>query len=768
MSEVDAPPAALTAAELVAARSFPGAVWTTDAELVVTACCGGILERVGVDSRVPVGRTIQEWFGTDDPAHPAVAAHRRALRGETVHYQVVALGLDLDSRVEPIWNGGVVAGVVGLAVEVVGDETRAAVFERRIAQQEATAALAVEAVKGGALAELFRLACDAVAKEVGAGVSAVVELRADEPVMDVRAIQDDPAYEAPTTWALDASLAGRAIATGETAVTGSYSRDPDLVSAPHPFESGIAVPLTKQAGAYGALVAFAREMHAFSETDVYFVSTVANILSSAITRSDVERLSVVAMETIPSALLIVDNDAKIVQANAAAELLTALPRSQLLGRRSHTLSPDPDAAPARFARFLEGSPRKEAEICRPDGEIRVVTVFGYPNFQPGLHLIVMRDMTEQRQLERSMHEAQRMEAVGQLAAGIAHDFNNLLAAIRGFGEVVRDELPPGSEIRTDVETMHAAAEQGIAIVNRLLAFARPSDPQDLAVVSVTALIDRAQALLQRALRPDVSLDVSVATQANVLVRPADLEQALINLVINARDAIAESGAIHVSAEERKLGRAEAAALGLVPDRYIRIAVEDDGEGMDEATRTRATQPFFTTKEPGRGTGLGLAMVARLAEAAGGTVEIESTVGGGSTISLYLPVVDAPERPEPAGPAPVEGGGETLLVVDDNPTVLRLTARFLTRLGYTVVTAGSSLEAVSLFDDGIDAAVLDVVMPVESGRRLAERLRAVRPDLPVVFVSAFSDESGHDVLAKPYTEGELAHAVRSAIRGSGDR
>ena len=765
---MDAPQAALSAAELVAAKSFPGVVWTTDAELVVTACCGGILERVGIDARAPVGRTIREWFGTDDPTHPAVAAHERALRGETVHFQVVSLGLDLDSRVEPVWTGDLVTGVVGLAVEVVGDETGAVVFERRIAQQEATAALALEAVAGSDLVDLFRVACDAVAEEVGASVSAVVEVRADEPVLDVRAIHLDPSYRMPASRGLEATLAARAVDTGETAVTGSYSSDPELVSASHPFESGIAAPLTREDGVYGALVAFSREMHAFSETDVYFVSTVANILSSAITRTGAERLSVAAIETIPSALLIVDDDARIVQANAAAEVLTALPRSQLLGRLSHTLAPDPDAAPARFARFLAGSPRREAEVRRPDGEIRDVTVFGYPNFQPGLHLIVMHDVTEQRQLERSLHEAQRMEAVGQLAAGIAHDFNNLLAAIRGFCEVVRDDLPSGSEMRTDVETIHSAAEQGIAIVNRLLAFARPSDPQDVSVVSVPTLVDRARPLLQQALRPDLSLAISVPTAANVLVRPADLEQALINLVINARDAIAESGAIRVSAEERELGRAEAAALGLVPDRYIRIAVEDDGEGMDDATRIRATQPFFTTKEPGRGTGLGLAMVSRLAEAAGGAVEIESDPGVGSTISLYLPVVDAPERPSPPGPIAVEGGEETLLVVDDNPTVLRLAARFLTRLGYTVVTAGSSMEALSLFGPGIDAAVLDVVMPVEGGRRLAERLRAARPGLPVVFVSAFSDESGDDVLAKPYTEGELAHAVRSAIRGSGDR
>ena len=764
---MDGPATGLTAAEALAATSFPGIFWSTDTDLVFTAVTGGILTRVGFDRRLPVGRTIREWFGTDELAAPAIAIHERALRGESAHANVVALGLDLSTRVEPLRDArGEIVGVVGLAVEAVGDEAAAAFFERRIAQQEVAARLGLTAIETADLDELFRLAAEVVRKDVGAAVAAVVEPVAGENLMHVRAVAAEPDLDLPDSYPLTGSFAARVLADGTPMFVGSIREDATLSAGAYGLESGIAAPLRGRAGPVGVLSAFSHERHAFSAADASFVLTVANILSSAIERENAESLAAAAIETIPSALLIVGDDGVIVQANAAAELLTGIPRAKLVGRAAPSLSSDPEAARRRFASLAGGGPPSEGTVLRPGGEIRTVSIAGFAHFRPGLHLIVLSDVTAQRALERSLRDAQRMEAVGQLAAGIAHDFNNLLVAVRGLSSVVLDELPEGSELHADVAAINLAGERGIGIVNRLLAFARPPDPHDAVVVSPAARVESMRELLQQSLRPDIELELVVATGGNVLVQPADLEQAVVNLVVNARDAIAGPGRVEIRIDDVMVKGDEADAAGLVPDRYVRIQVTDDGAGMDAETARRATDPFFTTKDPGRGTGLGLTMAARLAESDGGTLTIETRPGQGSRLALYLPYVDAAAEIVEEGVEPVPGGTETVLVVDDDAIASRFAVRALERAGYTVVAASTGAEAIEAIErDGIAAAVLDLIMPVESGRDLARRLRAIRPELPVRFVSA--NATSADVLAKPYSEAELARLVRQAIDSSRD-
>ena len=748
----------LTATEVVALNAFRGAVWTTDIDLRFTAVCGGLLTAAGIDPGTVVGRTVAEWYGTEDPAHPHVAGHARALRGETVHLHTLGLGRDLNVRLEPLRDGDHVVGVVGLAVEVVGDEGVAAQFERRIAQQQAAAELGLAAIGSTDIDELYRLATETVASQLGAAGAAVIEVGPGDQELHVRTMRVDDEYRPPHPVAVEGSIVLLALELGGPAVTGARSSDERLAPADHPFESGIAVPISSRVGAVGALTAFSRERYAFSETDVFFVSTVANILAGAIERANAEAFAATAIEMLPDAIAVIDDEGTILQVNAAGERLRGVDRSQIVGQRTLWFS--------SLEQYLSGEVR-EADFTRPDGETRRILFYGTPNVQPGRHLVVARDVTDQRRLERELREAQRMEAVGQLAAGIAHDFNNLLVAVRGLSAIVRDELPPGSELRTDVETIHAAGERGIEIVNRLLAFARPLLPEDAEVVSPTSLVEGVQLLLRQSLPEDVTLEATASTVANVLVHAADLEQAVINLVLNARDAITGVGSVWIALDDAVLGSHEAEVLGLAPDRYVRISVTDDGVGMDEATRARAADPFFTTKEAGRGTGLGLAMVARLAALAGGALEIDSAPGIGSTVALYLPVVDAMPVPRLEESGSAQGGDETVLVVDDDPAALRFAARALTRLGYDVIPAETGADALvaAAARPDVAAAVLDVVMPAEGGRKLATRLRAERPDLPICFVSGYSNGPQDDILAKPYTELELGRAVRCAIDGA---
>ncbi len=385
------------------------------------------------------------------------------------------------------------------------------------------------------------------------------------------------------------------------------------------------------------------------------------------------------------------------------------------------------------------------------------------------------DVTERKRAEEALRQAQKIEAVGQLTGGVAHDFNNLLAVVLGNLELLRKRLPDDPKLAQMVDHAMQAGQRGAALTQRMLAFARRQDlkPEP---VDVPTLVRGITDLLQRSVGPMVRIE----TRFSLDLPPAQvdanqLELALLNLAVNARDAMPEGGLITIGAREKALGPNHAS--GLAAGRYVVVAVTDTGQGMDEATLARAMEPFFTTKGVGQGTGLGLPMVHGLAAQSGGRLMLRSLPGHGTTAEIWLPVGQAQPRAIEAARDTRQEQVERLsvLVVDDDPLVLANTAAMLKDLGHWVMEAASGQQALDLLRNGspVDLVITDQAMPGLTGVQLAGRIRAEWPDLPVLLATGFADlPSGTDAdlirLSKPFGQDTLSRAIAQSLRRGLDR
>jgi signal transduction histidine kinase/CheY-like chemotaxis protein len=399
---------------------------------------------------------------------------------------------------------------------------------------------------------------------------------------------------------------------------------------------------------------------------------------------------------------------------------------------------------------------------------------------------MVEDTTDQRALEAQLRQAQKMEAVGQLAGGIAHDFNNLLTVIGGSLELARGDLapllPPAHPSHADLAEIAQATERARALVRQLLAFSRKQvvAPQ---AVDVNAIVRGAEQLLRRVVGDEVVLRARLAPAPLVVRADAvQLEQVLVNLALNARDAMltpahgrpGTGGLFALTTDAVTLDAAAAAARpGLAPGEYVRLVARDGGHGMDETTRAHLFEPFFTTKPVGAGTGLGLATVYGIVTQAGGAVHVESAPGAGASFTILLPRAGRADDVVLAAPSVRPGPGRgTVLLAEDEPAVRATTRRILERHGYAVLEARHGADALVLWRAHraeITAVVTDLRMPEMGGRELAARLRAEGASLPVVFVSGYSDEAAapadardERALEKPFTGDALLRALDAAL------
>jgi PAS domain S-box-containing protein len=426
--------------------------------------------------------------------------------------------------------------------------------------------------------------------------------------------------------------------------------------------------------------------------------------------------------------------------------------------------------------------RVEFQFRREDGAGSLIAlVAGRPiTAQDGTYvgtILDISDMAGKTAVDAQVIQNQRLEAIGQFAGGIAHDFNNLLTSIRGYAELARASLPEGDSVREDLDQVLAGADRASAITHKLLAFTRRQ-------ILVPVVVDPAEiaAELIPILGPllgenvDVSLEVAPG-HGHVLVDPTQLEQVIMNLAINARDAMPWGGRVTISIRDVVCGDVDLTDLRLNPGPFVRISLADTGTGMDEATLARIFDPFFTTKGPGKGTGLGLSAVSGIVTQSGGLVHVESVLGRGSVFHVDLPRLPAallhghPRNAEAI--APKSG---LVLVVEDDAAVLGFASRSLETAGYTVLRAaraGSALRAVERWGDKIDALVTDIAMPGMNGLDLAARIVERRPGIGVVFISGNADvvlerarelrEAG-EFVGKPFTSGALSGAVGRAVEG----
>jgi PAS domain S-box-containing protein len=477
------------------------------------------------------------------------------------------------------------------------------------------------------------------------------------------------------------------------------------------------------------------------------------------------------------AILVVDEEGRIGYMSPAAERILGRPVEERLGASAfETLHPDDDARARTGLETVladpEATAREELRVRHADGGWTTLEVVAR-NFldHPAVQGVVvnLRDITERRELESRLLQAQKMEAVGRLAGGVAHDFNNLLTAIGGTADLLLEDLPDAAGQRDDIATIRHMADRASQLTRQLLAFSRQQilQPQ---LLDLADQVRRTESMLQRLLREDaeVALDLPDAP-VPILLDPLQVEQILVNLAVNARDAMPEGGRLTLGVDTRTGPGGDEAVL----------TVEDTGHGMSPETLARAFEPFFTTKPTGEGTGLGLATVYGIVEQSGGSVEAESEPGEGTRVVGRFPRAPPNGLESPPSPAPpeTEPGEGVVLVVEDEDSVRHLLERILARAGYTVLSASHGPGALELSDarDGpIDVLVTDVVMPGMNGIEVAAELTDRRPSLQVLYISGYASEE-HELtrrveedrfLPKPFTPQELLDAVRGLVAARG--
>ena len=381
--------------------------------------------------------------------------------------------------------------------------------------------------------------------------------------------------------------------------------------------------------------------------------------------------------------------------------------------------------------------------------------------------------------EQKLRHAQKLEAVGQLVAGVAHNFNNLLTVTMGYAELLLDRHPNGDADHDHLQEIREATNRGARLTRQLLAFGHKHDAKREWVNLTRAAADLRD-ILQRIIREDITLVIDVPTDPlAILGDPHDIEQIILNLVLNARDALPKGGSIRIDVDRTHIDAASTPKdVVAEPGEYVRLRVRDDGTGMTPEVQRRLFEPFFTTKEVGQGTGLGLAFVHGIARQAGGFVTIDTAAGKGTTVTVYFPpAASAPPEEAlphpPQVPVPAAENRATILLVEDEVIVRNMAGRALARAGYRVLSAGTPSEAIALFrEHGAAVALLltDVVMPEMHGPALARHLNAERPELPVLFMSGYSDSIPADAagtehaafLAKPFAPADLVAAVAELI------
>jgi two-component system, cell cycle sensor histidine kinase and response regulator CckA len=496
---------------------------------------------------------------------------------------------------------------------------------------------------------------------------------------------------------------------------------------------------------------------------------------SATLRAEVDGAFQGVFRSLSDGLLLVDDDGRTVEANPAACSLLGLSRESLSGRLLSDLSGAGADVPALLRTLHEGGGlRGEWPLRRPDGAIRSVELTVSAGIHAGLHLVVLRDVSEKHRLEEALRQSQKMEAVGRLAGSLAHDFNNYLTAIRGFGEVVLERLPPQDPLADNLLEIQKAADRATRLTRQLLAISRKQVLQPRPV-DLNAVLSGLENMLRSLVGPSVRLHLALESSlAAVRADPGQLEQVVLNLVVNARDAMPDGGALVLQTARVEVRTAGSHPGHLPPGRYVRLCVEDTGFGMDAETLSHIFEPFFTTKPAGLGTGLGLATVYGIVTQSGGHVAAHSRPGEGSVFNIYLPQMEGRAEATPGGAAALgRGGHETVLVVEDEETLRRLLAQVLGTLGYFVLSAESGEEALRLAArraEPIHLALTDVILPGIDGCEMARRLAGEHPETRTLFMSGHNAEElvrhGVDpaarLLQKPFTPRELACELRAVL------
>ncbi|MBN1937284.1 MAG: response regulator [Anaerolineae bacterium] len=490
------------------------------------------------------------------------------------------------------------------------------------------------------------------------------------------------------------------------------------------------------------------------------------------------------VDTVPEGVLLLDADGRIVLANPLAQrdlvTLAPVPEDESAGGpyQLYTQMPLPGLGDCSLASLLEPPPQGLWHEVAGDGQrFEVIARAIEQEVVSGGWVIVIRDVTQEREIARHVRQQERLAAIGQLAAGIAHDFNNHLTAINGYSELLLLGLPTEDPRRADLEEIKKAAGRSASLTRQLLAFSRKQVIQPC-ILNLNDLVADIERMLQRLIGENIELIAQLDPMlGQVEADPGQIDQVIINLVVNARDAMPDGGKLIVETANVDLDHTFTTRhIDLEPGSYVMLSVADTGIGMDEETQSHLFEPFFTTKERGKGTGLGLATVYGIIKQSGGSVWAYSELGHGSAFKIYLPRVDGVPMSISSEQTNINRlqGTETLLLVEDDDAVCELAQRILQRYRYQVIVARNAQEALDralVYRNHIDLLITDVIMPEMSGRDLAARLLKVRPGIQVLYMSGYTDEvivrhgvlePGVHFIQKPFTALAFLRKVRQVL------
>ncbi len=772
----------------------------------------GIYEIFGVDPQ-SFGHTIDAFFSrvhADDRgalaeaqrrtlagAGPLEAEHRIVRPDGEIRYVFERAEVRTDDR-------GQLVTQIGTVQDITERKRVELELEERNRQQTAIAQLGVEALASSNVAALMDRAMTLAARSLDVEYGAVLELLPDGRALRLTAGIGWPPGSIGQTQipAEPRSLAGHALASNEPVVVEDLRTevrfDPPQVLLDHGVVSGISTLVYGNGSPWGVVGVYTRRRLRFSDADVAFVQALANLIGNVLQREQTQNV-------------IQERNMLRQFASEAAALggWAYDPGTGVLTwdeevRRIHEVDSDYQPDAERAVDFYTPRHRDRAkrafDACTHRGvpcdeELQLVTAAhrhiwvrviarAERDAQGAIARVrgAIQDISDRKAMESMLHQSQRLEAIGQLTGGIAHDFNNLLTVILGNSEQIARAAGGDQALETLAATTHQAASRGAELTAQLLAYAR-QQPLEPVPTNVTELLAAMDQLLRRSLGEQVEIElVHGGGLWTAMVDPARLESALLNLCLNARDAMPEGGRLTIETANVHLDDHYAAQQpDITPGHYVMIAVTDTGAGVPPELRERVFEPFFTTKPVGLGSGLGLSMVYGFVKQSRGHVKLYSEPGQGTTVKLYLPRTWDEARPA-APPAPQEterGRGQLVLVVEDDELVRRFVAEQVETLGYRVLTAANGAEALAILESDADVDLLftDVVMPGSiGGRELADLARNLYPGLPVLFTSGYTENAivhqgrldpGIALLNKPYRQSDLARKLAAVLNREPD-
>lgn len=596
---------------------------------------------------------------------------------------------------------------------------------------------------------------------------------------------------------------GTSIRTGKPAIISNISET--LAVAPWRAEAVkrgyaalISIPLLAEGKVFGALVIYSPEQNPFSEDEVQLLVNLAEDLSfgiaairlrtaqakaeAALMKSEKEYKDL--FDSSLDGIYQLDADGVFIMMNSAgAKMFGCESPAEMLGRKDLEYWRDPEDRDLLMSELMAGKSvcNYHMRLKKKNGEpIEIETSSTVNEDEEGAFLGmegILRDVSEQKKLEDQLRQSQKMEAVGTLAGGVAHDFNNILNVIMGYGSLVMETLEAGTPSREHMNQVLIAADRAATLTKKLLVFSR-KQAVDVKPVQINAVILGLEKMLRRIIRENIDFELDLTDKQMIVQADAgQIEQVLINLAANSRDAMKEGGSLTISTEPEEMDEEYVALYGYgKPGKYVLITVSDTGQGMDAETRKKIFEPFFTTKGIGEGTGLGLAISYGIIKQHGGYINVYSEPGHGTVFKIYLPLSEVAVLPDFKAEEPnaVKGGNETVLIAEDDASLRQLSRIVLEAFGYTVIVAGDGEEAIKKFMENrehIGLVMLDVIMPKKSGKEVWAAIKRVNPEMKILFTSGYTmdvfkteelTECGTDFISKPFLPTDFLKKVREVL------